>query len=43
MSLKIRGASHQIVPGAGHACCLEKPMVFDQLVREFLKQHRFMT
>jgi 3-oxoadipate enol-lactonase len=43
MSLKIRGASHQIVPGAGHACCLENPMVFDQLVREFLKQHGFMT
>jgi 3-oxoadipate enol-lactonase len=43
MSLKIRGASHQIVPGAGHACCLENPTVFDQRVREFLKQHGFMT
>jgi 3-oxoadipate enol-lactonase len=43
MSQKIRGAAHQIIPGAGHACCLENPMVFDQLVRDFLKQHRFMS
>jgi pimeloyl-ACP methyl ester carboxylesterase len=42
MSQKIRGALHQIIPGAGHACCLENPAVFDQLVREFLKQHKFM-
>ena len=43
MSQKIRGAVHRIVSGAGHACCLENPMVFDQLVREFLKQHGLMT
>ena len=43
MSQKIRGAVHRIISGTGHACCLENPMVFDQLVREFLKQHRFMS
>jgi 3-oxoadipate enol-lactonase len=43
MSQNIRGAVHQIVPGAGHACCLENPVVFDQLVREFLKQHEFIS
>jgi 3-oxoadipate enol-lactonase len=43
MSQKIRGALHQIIPGAGHACCLELPAVFDRLVREFLKQHKFMS
>src|SRR5207302_3247330 len=30
MSQNIRGAVHQIIPGAGHACCLENPVVFDQ-------------
>ena len=43
MSQNIRGAVHQIIPGAGHACCLENPVVFDQLVREFLKQHEFIS
>jgi len=43
MSQKIRGAVHQIIPGAGHACCLENPAVFDQLVRDFLRRHKFMT
>lgn len=43
MSQNIRGAVHRIIPGAGHACCLENPVVFDQLVREFLKQHEFIS
>jgi pimeloyl-ACP methyl ester carboxylesterase len=43
MSQRIRGATHQIIPGAGHACCLENATVFDRLVRAFLKQHKFMS
>lgn len=43
MSQKIRGAVHQIIPGAGHACCLENPAVFDRLVVDFLKQHKLMS
>jgi pimeloyl-ACP methyl ester carboxylesterase len=43
MSQKIRGAEHRIIPGAGHACCLENPIAFDQLVRDFLKQHKFIS
>jgi len=43
MSQNIRGAVHRIVPGAGHACCLENPVVFDQRVREFMKQHEFIS
>jgi len=43
MSQKIHGAVHQIIPGAGHACCLENPMIFDQLVRDFLREHKLMA
>jgi pimeloyl-ACP methyl ester carboxylesterase len=43
MTQKIHGAVHQIIPGAGHACCLENPMVFDQLVRDFLRKHKLMS
>ena len=39
---KIRGAVHHILPGTGHACCLEDPMTFDKVVIEFLKKHGFM-
>jgi len=42
MSQKISGAVHQVVPGAGHACCLENPSVFDGHVRDFLRKHRLM-
>jgi pimeloyl-ACP methyl ester carboxylesterase len=42
MSQKISGAVHQIVPGAGHACCLENPAVYDGYVRDFLRQHELM-
>ena len=43
MSQKIPGAVHQIIPGAGHACCLENPAIFDQLVQDFLRKHNFMS
>ncbi|MBI4524028.1 MAG: alpha/beta hydrolase [Deltaproteobacteria bacterium] len=42
MSERISGAVHRVVPGTGHACCLENPMEFDAMVREFLRKHRFM-
>ena len=43
MSQKIHGAVHQVIPGAGHACCLENPMIFDQLVRDFFQKHKLMS
>jgi pimeloyl-ACP methyl ester carboxylesterase len=43
MSRKIQGAAHQVIPGAGHACCLENPMIFDQLVRDFLQKHKLLS
>ena len=41
MSTKITGAEHQVIPGAGHACCLEDPATFDEIVLRFLKRHKF--
>ena len=35
----IPGAVHKIVPGAGHACCIEDPGMFDALVMEFLAEN----
>lgn len=43
MSERIPGALHRIVPGAGHGCCLENPMVFDELAREFLRKNKFIS
>lgn len=43
MNQKIHGAVHQIIPGAGHACCLENPIIFDQLVRDFFQKHKLMS
>jgi pimeloyl-ACP methyl ester carboxylesterase len=41
MSAKIAGAEHHVIPGAGHACCLEDPAAFDETVLTFLKKHEF--
>ena len=41
MSTRIAGAEHRIIPGAGHACCLEDPAAFDENVLAFLKKHKF--
>ncbi|HMF50347.1 MAG TPA: alpha/beta hydrolase [Candidatus Saccharimonadales bacterium] len=41
MSTRIAGAEHHVIPGAGHACCLEDPATFDDYVLTFLKQHGF--
>ena len=42
MSTRITGAEHHIIPGAGHACCLEDPATFDDHVLTFLGKHKFL-
>lgn len=41
MSTRIAAAEYHVIPGAGHACCLEDPATFDDHVLTFLKQHGF--
>jgi pimeloyl-ACP methyl ester carboxylesterase len=36
------GAVHKVLPGTGHACCLEDPAGFDALVIEFLRARNLM-
>jgi 3-oxoadipate enol-lactonase len=43
MSTKIAGAEHHVIPGAGHACCLEDPAMFDEIVLAFLRKHGFIS
>ncbi|MGH7835192.1 MAG: alpha/beta fold hydrolase [Candidatus Binatia bacterium] len=38
----IPGAVHRILPGTGHACCIEDPAGFDETVIEFLRKHGLM-
>jgi 3-oxoadipate enol-lactonase len=33
----IPGAKHVVLPGTGHACCIEDPAAFDAAVMEFLR------
>jgi pimeloyl-ACP methyl ester carboxylesterase len=33
----IPGAKHVVLPGTGHACCIEDPAAFEAAVREFLE------
>jgi 3-oxoadipate enol-lactonase len=42
MSTKIAGAEHHVIAGAGHACCLEDPAAFDEVVLAFLRRHKFL-
>ena len=35
----IRGAELAVVPGAGHALCIEKPDIFNSLVLGFIRKH----
>ena len=34
----IPGARHAVIPGTGHACCIEDPAAFDRVVTEFLME-----
>lgn len=36
----IPGAKHVVLPGTGHACCIEDPAAFDRAVIDFLKTNR---
>ena len=36
------GAMHKVLPGTGHACCLEDPAGFDRLVIDFLQARKLM-
>jgi pimeloyl-ACP methyl ester carboxylesterase len=36
------GAIHKVLPGTGHACCLEDPAGFDQIVIDFLASRGLM-
>lgn len=38
----IPGAIHKVLPGTGHACCIEDPAGFDQLVIDFLSTNGLM-
>jgi 3-oxoadipate enol-lactonase len=38
----IPNGMHRVLPGTGHACCLEDPAGFDALVVEFLSEHGLM-
>jgi pimeloyl-ACP methyl ester carboxylesterase len=38
----VPGAVHKVLPGTGHACCIEDPAGFDTLVIEFLRARGLM-
>ena len=42
MSTRIAAAEHHVIPGAGHACCLEDPAAFDGMVLRFLERNGFV-
>jgi 3-oxoadipate enol-lactonase len=38
----VPGAQHRVLPGTGHACCIEDPAGFDVLVIDFLRSRGLM-
>lgn len=38
----IPGAVHKVLPGTNHACCLEDPAGFDELVLDFLEKQKLL-
>ena len=40
---KIPGCELHVLPGAGHACHMEQPWLFDRLLLEFLQRHGLFT
>ena len=43
MAQNIHGESHHMIPGTGHACCLEDPVAFDKIAIEFIAKNNFMS
>jgi len=41
-STRIGVKTYYVIPGAGHACCLEDPATFDEMVLSFLRKHNFI-
>jgi len=39
LKARVRGSELKILPGAGHACHMEQPWLFDRMMIEFLKKH----
>ncbi|ODU70659.1 MAG: hypothetical protein ABT00_18570 [Bordetella sp. SCN 68-11] len=39
----IPNAVHRILPGTGHACCIEDPMGFDEIVVSFLRARQLLA
>ena len=40
---KIAGCELKVLPGAGHACQIEQPWLFDRFMLEFLERHGLFT
>jgi 3-oxoadipate enol-lactonase len=38
----VPNGTHKVLPGTGHACCIEDPALFDTQVIEFLRAHGLM-
>src|SRR6185295_5122992 len=38
----VPGAVHKVLPGTGHACCVEDPAGFDAIVIDFLRARGLM-
>ena len=38
----VPGAAHKVLPGTGHACCIEDPAGFDALVLDFLRARNLL-
>lgn len=38
----VPGAVHKVLPGTGHACCIEDPAGFDALVLDFLRERNLL-
>jgi pimeloyl-ACP methyl ester carboxylesterase len=42
LQVRVPSSELQVLPGAGHACNIEQPWLFDRLLIEFLRRHQFI-
>ena len=42
LARRIAGSDYSVIPGAGHACYIEQPGLFDRIVLEFLERHELL-